>query len=117
MILPADSYVVVNKTIVTSNDRKIITDLYQPIIGNKAVSLYFTLLNDLEKKDFITKELTHHHLQSIMQISLEEIVNARERLEGVGRKRLRPRPGIRARDPGSCGNSCGSPRCRPPSGS
>ena len=84
MILPADSYVVVNKTIVTSNDRKIITDLYQPIIGNKAVSLYFTLLNDLEKKDFITKELTHHHLQSIMQISLEEIVNARERLEGVG---------------------------------
>ena len=84
MILPADSYVVVNKTIITEVDKKVLIDLYQPIIGNKAVSLFLTLLNDLGKNDLITKEFTHHHLLSVMQLSLEEIVTAREKLEGVG---------------------------------
>lgn len=84
MILPADSYVVVNKSIITEVDKKILVDLYQPIIGNKAVSLYLTLLNDLGRKDLVTKEFTHHHLLSVMQLSLEEIVTSREKLEGVG---------------------------------
>lgn len=84
MILPADSYVVVNKSIITELDKKILIDLYQPIIGNKAVSLYFTFLNDLEKNEVMTEAMTHHHLLSIMQLSLQEIKQARERLEAVG---------------------------------
>ena len=84
MILPADSYVVVNKNIITEVDRKVLIDLYQPIIGNKAVSLYYTLLNDLSKNEIITSPITHHHLLSVMQMSLEDILNARERLEAVG---------------------------------
>ena len=50
MILPADSYIVVNKGNILEIDKKILIDLYQPIIGSKAISLYLTLLNDLEKK-------------------------------------------------------------------
>ena len=50
-ILPADTYIVINKTIVDEIDRKLITMLYQPIIGYSAVALYFTLLDDFEKKD------------------------------------------------------------------
>jgi len=84
MMMPADSYNVVNKTIITDVDKKIIIDLYQPIIGNNAVSLYFTLLNDLEKSEFLSRELTHHHLISVMQLSLNEINIAKEKLEGVG---------------------------------
>lgn len=84
MVLPADSYIVVNKSIITEVDKKILVDLYQPIIGNSAVSLYLTLLNDLEKNSFVTGELTHHHLLSVMQISLEDIVKSREKLEGIG---------------------------------
>lgn len=83
MVLPADSYIVINKSIITELDKKILIDLYQPIIGNKSISLYYTLLNDLDKEQQ-TEENTHHHLLSIMQISLEEIINARERLEAVG---------------------------------
>lgn len=49
MILPADSYIVVNKGNILEIDKKILIDLYQPIIGSKAISLYLTLLNDLEK--------------------------------------------------------------------
>ena len=45
MLLPADSYIVVNKTIITEIDKKILIDLYQPIIGNKSISLYFTFLS------------------------------------------------------------------------
>ena len=84
MLLPADSYVVVNKSLETELDKKIIIDLYQPIIGNSAMSLYFTLLNDLEKNKVITEDNTHHHLLSVMQISLEEIKIAREKLEAIG---------------------------------
>ena len=39
-ILPADTYVVVNKTIINDSDKKLVTMLYQPIIGYTAVSLY-----------------------------------------------------------------------------
>lgn len=83
-ILPADTYLVINKTIINESDRKIVTMLYQPIIGYTAVSLYFTLLDDLLKKEIMSDELTHHHLMSTMQLKLNDIVVAREKLEAVG---------------------------------
>ena len=84
VILPADSYIVINKTIVNESDRKIITMLYQPIIGYTATSLYFTLLDDLLKGELMSDELTHHHLMATMQLRLEDIVIARRKLEAVG---------------------------------
>ena len=42
--MPADTYEVINRTILTENDRKILTMLYQPIIGSNSVNLFFTLL-------------------------------------------------------------------------
>ena len=83
-ILPADTYTVINKTVITSNDKKIITMLYQPIIGYTACSLYFTLLDDLDKIEQVSNPITHHHLMAIMQLKLEEIVKAREKLEAIG---------------------------------
>ena len=41
-ILPADTYSVINKTIITDVDKKIVSMLYQPIIGFTAVSLYYS---------------------------------------------------------------------------
>lgn len=83
-ILPADTYTVINKTIINDNDKKLITMLYQPIIGYTAVSLYFTLLDDLDKMQVMSNDLTHHHLMGTMQLNLEDIVIAREKLEAVG---------------------------------
>ena len=80
MLLPADSYFVVNKSIISDIDKKIIIDLYQPIIGHNAVCLYYTLLNDLEKSNIISTTYNHHHLLSIMQLSLSDIKVAREKL-------------------------------------
>lgn len=84
IILPADTYVVVNKTVIKDLDRKLITMLYQPIIGYSATSLYFTLVDDLDKRELMSEELTHHHLMSTMQLKLEDIVVARKKLEAVG---------------------------------
>lgn len=84
IVLPADSYIVVNKTILNESDRKIITMLYQPIIGYAAVSLYFTLKDDLLKAELMSSELTHHHLMATMGLKLEDIIIAREKLEAVG---------------------------------
>ncbi|MEG1495458.1 MAG: DnaD domain protein [Bacilli bacterium] len=83
-ILPADIYVVINKTVLNEADRKLVTMLYQPIIGYTAVSLYFTLIDDLDKKEIMSEDYTHHHLMSTMQLKLSDIVIAREKLEAVG---------------------------------
>ncbi len=83
-VLPADTYTVINKTVITDKDKKIITLLYQPIIGYTAVSLYYTLIGDLEKCDVMSEDLTHHHLMANMQLKLEDIIIAREKLEAIG---------------------------------
>ena len=83
-ILPADTYVVVNKSIITSEDRKILTMLYQPIIGPLPIMLYFSLWSDLDKSEIISNEYTHHHLLSNMHMTLNEIIEARRKLEAIG---------------------------------
>ena len=47
-LMPADTYVVVNKTIIDTEARKILTMLYQPVIGSLPIMLYFSLWSDLE---------------------------------------------------------------------
>ena len=83
-ILPADTYTVVNKTIISEKDKKIISMLYQPIIGYSAVSLYYSLIDDLDRQEIISDELTHYHLMTTMQLKLDDIVIAREKLEAIG---------------------------------
>ena len=83
-VLPADSYIVLNKSIITEKDQKIVSMLYQPIIGHVATSLYFTLLSDLDSNCFVSDEKTHHYLISRMQLKINDIVEAREKLEAVG---------------------------------
>ncbi len=83
-VLPADSYVVINKTILNNNDRNILFQLYQPIIGSIAVNLYFTLWSNLDRNGINSMEYTHHYLMSNMRLKLEDILEAREKLEAIG---------------------------------
>lgn len=83
-VLPADTYVVVNRTMFCDNDRRILTMLYQPIIGSVAINLYFTLWSFLDKNEVKSLEWTHHHLMINMCLSLDVIIEAREKLEGIG---------------------------------
>ena len=83
-LLPADVYTVINKSIITDEDRKNIISLYEPIIGPVSVALYFTLLRDLRMMDVVSKDYTHHHLMKVMKSSLDVIGIAREGLEAIG---------------------------------
>ena len=83
-LLPADKYMVVNKTILTDQDRKYLVSFYEPIIGSLAVSLYLTLWRDLDRYTFVSADYNHHHLMTILKTNLDSIKLARETLEGVG---------------------------------
>ncbi len=82
--MPADTYIVINKTILNDYDRKLLITLYQPIVGYQAISFYFTLWSYLDKSEVLSCEWTHHHLMTNMGISLAEIVEARQKLEAIG---------------------------------
>ena len=81
---PADTYIVVNKSIITNEDRTILTMLYQPIIGPLPIILYLTLWANLDKLELMSTEYTHHHLVTNIQISLKEILESRQKLEAIG---------------------------------
>lgn len=83
-LMPADTYIVLNKTILTDYDRKLLITLYQPIIGAVAVSLYLTLWSYLNKNDLSSNEWTHHHLMTSMGFKLSIILEARNKLEAIG---------------------------------
>ena len=83
-VLPADTFVVINKTVLNDNDRKILTMLYQPIIGADSISLFFSLWSYLDKLELMSMEFTHHHLMTNMRTKLENIIESREKLEAIG---------------------------------
>lgn len=83
-LLPADRYVVINKSIITNLDHEYLISFYGPIIGSLALSLYLTLLNDLESHKQVSRDLTHHHLMSLLKTPLSDLKSARMALEGVG---------------------------------
>lgn len=83
-LLPADIYQVINKSLLNEEDKLVLSMLYMPIIGNTAVTLYNTLYNELKANNYISGELTHHHLMTNLGDNLTNIKNARIKLEGIG---------------------------------
>ena len=83
-LLPADRYVIFNKTILTDFYKDVVITFYEPIIGHLAISLYLTLWNDLDGMNQVSRELNHHHLMSILKCPLPIIKEAREAIEAVG---------------------------------
>lgn len=82
-VLSSDTFVVVNKTILNDN-RTLLINLYQPLIGVIAVGLYNTLWSFLDRLELISLEYTHNTLLNNMMISCNEFKEAREKLEAIG---------------------------------
>ena len=84
LILKDEDYLEVSlNSLVADYDRVIITNLYQPIIGFKAVSVYFTLLSEAENQK-INPIISHQSLFTRMQINAGDFVDSRKYLEAVG---------------------------------
>ena len=83
-LLPADTYIVKNCTVLDNENRNILFKLYQPIIGSVSINLYLTLWSDLDTSQIISTEYTHHSLMTNTRLKLEDILEAREKLEAIG---------------------------------
>ena len=82
-VLSSDTFVVINKTILNDN-RTLLVNLYQPLIGTVAVGLYNTLWSFLDRLELVSLEYTHNTLLNNMMISCNEFKEAREKLEAIG---------------------------------
>lgn len=82
-LYPADIYQVVDKSLLSEMDELVLNMLYMPIIGNTAIVLYLKLQSEA-KNTYVSTELTHHHLMTSMGLTLDNIKEARLKLEGIG---------------------------------
>ena len=83
-LLPADTYIAKNCTVLDNENRNLLFKLYQPIIGSVAINLYLTLWSDLDTLEIISSEYTHHDLMAKTRLKLGDILEAREKLEAIG---------------------------------
>ena len=53
-IMPLDTFTVINRTVLTENDRKLLVILYQPIVGTISINLYLNLWTYLDKIELLS---------------------------------------------------------------
>ncbi|MCE4051207.1 MULTISPECIES: replication initiation and membrane attachment family protein [Bacillaceae] len=83
-LLPIDRYQVSTNGLLSEYDRKVITFLYQPLIGTSCLGLYMTLWGEVEENRLWSTDHSHHSLMNFMDCGLKEIYAARSKLEGIG---------------------------------
>ncbi|MDK8639410.1 replication initiation and membrane attachment family protein [Niallia taxi] len=83
-LLPIDRYQVSTNGLISEYDRKVITFLYQPLIGSACLGLYMTLWGEVEENRLWSADHSHHSLMNFMDCGLKEIYHARCKLEGIG---------------------------------
>jgi replication initiation and membrane attachment protein len=83
-IQPIDHYTVATNGMLQEYDRKIITFLYQPLIGSAPYSLFMSLWGEVEENRLWSLESAHYHLMNVLSANLQEVYEARLKLEGIG---------------------------------
>src|SRR5690625_7466663 len=82
-LLPIDGYKVKLPYNLTIDYTNSLIHLYQPLIGIDSISLYLTLLHDINLQPEVQLQ-THHTLMNQLNMSLDKIYEARLKLEGIG---------------------------------
>lgn len=80
----SDTFFVSGEGLCSEIDYQVLTLLYQPIIGQSAFTLYMTLMNLMNRQDFISDEYLHSDLESLMGMKVSEIEQERFKLEAIG---------------------------------
>ncbi|MBS4208801.1 replication initiation and membrane attachment family protein [Bacillus sp. FJAT-50079] len=83
-VQPVDSFSVTMKGMLHNDDKKVITFLYQPLIGPICTSMYSTLWHAVEENRLWSEQWNHYHLMNLLGLNLQEIYQARLKLEGIG---------------------------------
>ncbi|APU71096.1 DnaD domain protein [Companilactobacillus crustorum] len=66
------------------DERHVLTDLYLPILGTEAFSLYLLLWEKLPNKQLVTQRKSHAELMSLLGIDLKRFYEARIKAEALG---------------------------------
>ena len=84
VILSENDYLDVKlNSLIADYDIETLSNLYQPIIGYAALSIYLTLVAE-SKNQKITSVCTHNQILNRLQMSPGDFIEARKKLEGVG---------------------------------
>ncbi|MFB5663565.1 replication initiation and membrane attachment family protein [Alteribacillus sp. HJP-4] len=83
-LLPVDRFAVRSSDFIGERDQKTLTLLYQPLIGTVPISLFQTLWSKLERDCLWSSEVSHHELMVLLNLPLDDIFAARQKLEAIG---------------------------------
>lgn len=83
-IIPGDQYIVSVDGELNQGDSKVLTFLYQPLIGPVCISLYMTLRNQIELGKLRSEPTSHYYIMNLLDLNLPEIYSARQKLEAIG---------------------------------
>lgn len=83
-MLPMDDYIVSVEGPWNLGDLKVLTFLYQPLLGPLCISLYLVLRSQVAEDRLVSRRNTHYFLMNVMDTGLAEIYSARLRLEAIG---------------------------------
>lgn len=81
---PQDSYIVKRPHAFSMHHQRVLAQLYQPLIGSIAFSLYITLLHEEDHEQRVSEERNHQWLMNITNQKMDELYQARHRLEAIG---------------------------------
>ncbi len=83
-ILPIDQYLVKTDSVLHDFDRRVLTLLYQPLIGPLSFSLYMLFWGEVEAYKYWSTPSTHRNIMASMRTNLDDILAARKKLEAIG---------------------------------
>lgn len=78
-----DWYEIRLASVLSDYDRRLLTILYQPLIGYTSLAIYLTLWSEYDQMDGQNIK-NHNHLFDFMQITSGDFLKARMRLEAIG---------------------------------
>ncbi|WP_057893893.1 replication initiation and membrane attachment family protein [Lacticaseibacillus brantae] len=79
-----DDYLITQATYLSDFDQKVALQLYQPLVGPVALALYLTLWQEVTPHPVLTDRTPQTRLLDLLHINIDELFEARSRLEAVG---------------------------------
>ncbi|GAA0456421.1 replication initiation and membrane attachment family protein [Alkalibacillus silvisoli] len=82
-LLPNDQMQIIKQTTFFEDADSVLTLLYQPLIGKESVALYQALWRS-STSQLSQSQISHHYMMSLLNITLDDLYEARKKLEGIG---------------------------------
>ncbi|KIL43803.1 replication initiation and membrane attachment family protein [Jeotgalibacillus soli] len=83
-VQPTDEYIVQLNGLLHEADRDVLQFLYQPLVGSSSISLYSLLWGEVERHQLESENFMHASLLSMLSTNVNQLFEARLRLEGMG---------------------------------